>query len=271
MHQSTEEWYMWKFLILLPPIAFLILILILKLVVWESVSIKQLLLRGHILLMVKIFLLPNHFFVFTYSYATTMHSSVYGGAIYSRTAFIFKSIGISHPYSGFHQCPIYFELEPKNSIPFQVLTCEHGTPNSELGFVKQVYPVELLHFPLVTTGQGHGIVPRSSYSIFQQNKWKYVISSIPKYSKSGGKLHRAFLPSAFIKCKPQWDISALCRWPMLNWWTTSELISPTSELISPYSSFPIHLGLVWILLRRSVGVNRGFRSTPPDVTSQKEQ
>ena len=135
--------------------------------------------------------------------ATTMHSSVYGGAIYSRTAFIFKSIGISHPYSGFHQCPIYFELEPKNSIPFQVLTCEHGTPNSELGFVKQVYPVELLHFPLVTTGQGHGIVPRSSYSIFQQNKWKYVISSIPKYSKSGGKLHRAFLPSAFIKCKPQ--------------------------------------------------------------------
>jgi len=137
------------------------------------------------------------------NYALIAGNLVYGGAIYSCTTFIFKSIGISHPYSGFHQCPIYFELEPKNSIPFQVLTCEHGTPNSELGFVKQVYPVELLHFPLVTTGQGHGIVPRSSYSIFQQNKWKYVISSIPKYSKSGGKLHRAFLPSAFIKCKPQ--------------------------------------------------------------------
>ena len=74
MHQSMEEQYMWKFLILLhvPPIAFLILILILKLVVGECVSFKQLLLRDPIL-MVKIFLLPKHFFVFTCSHATTMH------------------------------------------------------------------------------------------------------------------------------------------------------------------------------------------------------
>ena len=41
-----------------------------------------------------------------------------------------------------------------------------------------------------------------------------------------GKTAQSFLPSAFIKCQPQWDVSAPCRWLMFNWWMTSEYLLP---------------------------------------------
>ena len=157
--------------------------------VWECVSFKQLLLRGHIL-----YWWWKYFYclsISSYSHAvmqqlcTDSSSLVYGGAIYSCTTFIFKSIGISHPYSGFHQCPIHFELEPKNSIssdPFQVL----------FNRVRQTSVSRwTAPFPFHHNWQGNGIVPGVVTAFFSNTNGNTSLAQFQSTQK-WGKLHRAF-------------------------------------------------------------------------------
>ena len=96
------------------------------------------------------------------NYAQMAGSSVYGGAIYSCSTevcfTVFGCIKVRSPI-------LHLELEPNDSIssdPFEVLLCEDGNPigntiNPEL--VRQVHAGELLHFPLVASGQGEETIP----------------------------------------------------------------------------------------------------------------
>ena len=155
------------------------------------------------------------------NYAQTAGSSVYGGAIYSCfTEVCINVIGCFKLRSPILQ----LEMEPNDSIssdPFEVLQCEDGNPigntiNPEL--VRQVHPGGLLHFPLVASGQGEETIPAVIIAFFNDTsgKWKYLTGSIPRYSESEENLHRTLLPSAFISCLPQQDISTLCRRSMFN-------------------------------------------------------
>ena len=96
---------------------------------------------------------------FYQNYARTAGSSLYGGAIFNCTTYAYHS-GIKFE-SSTSIPPLYLELEPTSSIssdPFQVFLCEDGTPtDSEL--VRRVYPGELLHFPVVASGQGKETTP----------------------------------------------------------------------------------------------------------------
>ena len=96
---------------------------------------------------------------FYQNYARTAGSSLHGGAIFNCTTYAYHS-GTKYG-SSTSIPPLYLELEPTNSIssdPFQVFLCEDGTPtDSEL--VRRVYPGELLHFPLVASGQGKKTIP----------------------------------------------------------------------------------------------------------------
>ena len=61
------------------------------------------------------------------------------------------------------------DLEPNtvSSDPFQVCMCEYGIPNCNTSeVVRQVYPGELLHFPVVAAGQREGIVPATVRAFF---------------------------------------------------------------------------------------------------------
>ena len=99
------------------------------------------------------------------NYAQIAGSSVYGGAIYSCfTKVCFTLIGCQNLPTPTVSV-LHLELEPNDSIssdPFEVLLCEDGnsignTINPEL--VRQVHPGELLHFPVVASGQGEETIP----------------------------------------------------------------------------------------------------------------
>ena len=90
-------------------------------------------------------------------------SSIYGGSL--------DSCAIGIQYTSTTQTLATFslnwkvlnlDLEPNtvSSDPFQVCMCEYGIPNCNTSeVVRQVYPGELLHFPVVAAGQREGIVP----------------------------------------------------------------------------------------------------------------
>ena len=99
------------------------------------------------------------------NYAQIAGSSVYGGATYScSTKVCFTLIGCQNLPTPTVNV-LHLEMEPNDSIssdPFEVLLCEDGNPigntiNPEL--VRQVHPGELLHFPLVASGQGEETIP----------------------------------------------------------------------------------------------------------------
>ena len=100
-------------------------------------------------------------------------NSVYGGSVDScaiRTSF--QSPTVLMGRLSFKMSVVNLDLEPHSisSDPFQVCICDDGIPNcntSEL--VRQVYPGELLHFPVVAAGQGNGIIP-SVVAAFFSNK-----------------------------------------------------------------------------------------------------
>ena len=95
-------------------------------------------------------------------YAQIAGSSVYGGAIFNCEVQVRNSIA-KIPELIFQAFD--FEMEPNNSAssdPFKVLLCKDGTPNgntSNSELVRRVYPGELLHFPLVASGQGKETIP----------------------------------------------------------------------------------------------------------------
>ena len=96
------------------------------------------------------------------NHAQIAGSSVYGGAIYNCIVQVWSLNTIFYEliFEAFD-----FEMEPNNSAssdPFKVLLCKDGTPNgntSNSELVRRVYPGELLHFPLVASGQGEETIP----------------------------------------------------------------------------------------------------------------
>ena len=104
--------------------------------------------------------------------AQTAGNSVYGGSLDSCAIRIsFQSPTVTGRVF-FKMSVVNLDLEPNSisSDPFQVCICDNEIPNcnsSEL--VRQVYPGELLHFPVVAAGQGNGIVP-SVVAAFFSNK-----------------------------------------------------------------------------------------------------
>ena len=90
-------------------------------------------------------------------------NSVYGGSLDScAIRIVYKSSTLLLGRLSFKLSVVNLDLEPNSvsSHPFQVCICDDGIPNcntSEL--VRQVYPGELLHFPVVAAGQGNGIIP----------------------------------------------------------------------------------------------------------------
>ena len=89
-------------------------------------------------------------------------SAVYGGSLencFSQVCFS------SAEYEGVLLVDFFaqnLDLESTGSIssdPFQECTCEDRIPNCNISeLTRQVYPGELLHFPVVAAGQGNGIV-----------------------------------------------------------------------------------------------------------------
>ena len=96
------------------------------------------------------------------NHAQIAGGSVYGGTIYNCAVHV-RSLNTIVRESIFQA--FEFEMEPKNSIssdPFKVLLCKDGTPNgntSNSELVRRVYPGELLHFPLVASGQREETIP----------------------------------------------------------------------------------------------------------------
>ena len=101
-------------------------------------------------------------------------SAVYGGSIDNCTVHIEYSD--SGRYSLFDPSidVLNMELQQEpNSIssdPLQVCMCEDGIVNcSTLEFIRQVYPGEQFHFPVVATGQRDGVVPAVVRAFFSDS------------------------------------------------------------------------------------------------------
>jgi len=113
-------------------------------------------------------------------------SSIYGGSLDSCTInveYTTSTVQQSLSILSLNWNELNLDLEPNSisSDPFQVCMCEDEIPNcntSEL--VRQVYPGELLHFPVVATGQRDGIVPAVIKASFS-NKFKHGNTSLAQF------------------------------------------------------------------------------------------
>ena len=95
------------------------------------------------------------------NYAQIAGSAVYGGVLNACTMEVYDEIG---DQTSTYTSLFYLELEADSisSDPYRVLLCEDGIPNlntSNSELVSQVYPGELLHFPVVAAGQGEDTTP----------------------------------------------------------------------------------------------------------------
>ena len=90
-------------------------------------------------------------------------SSIYGGSLDSCHINIkYTTTNVKQAIVPLNWNVLNLELEPNSvsSNPFQVFLCENGIPDySSSELARQVYPGELLHFPVVAAGQRDGIVP----------------------------------------------------------------------------------------------------------------
>ena len=105
----------------------------------------------------------NHFDIHMYlcnNYAKIAGSAVYGGSIGNCSMEVFYTRGGNFVSSEPHQYLLDLVVEPANSTssePYQVYSCKDGILDRETELFRQVYPGELLHFPVVAAGEN---VPR---------------------------------------------------------------------------------------------------------------
>jgi len=98
-------------------------------------------------------------------------SAIYGGYIDNCVVHLEYSSSRTHLLFDAPIDVLNMEIQQEpNSIssnPLQVCMCEDGIPNcSTREFNRQVYPGELLHFPVVATGQRGGVVPAVVQAFF---------------------------------------------------------------------------------------------------------
>ena len=94
------------------------------------------------------------------NHANIAGSAVYGGSVDGCVMEVYYTLG-REIFSNAHQ--LYLELEPNSisSDPFAVGLCRDGTLAKNTSKLStQIYPGELLHFPVLAAGQGDDVVPR---------------------------------------------------------------------------------------------------------------
>ena len=114
------------------------------------------------------------------NHAQIARSAVYGGVLNSCIMEIRYDTGGQTVSNG---SLLYLDLEVDSvsSDPYKVLLCEDGIPNlntSNSELVRQVYPGELLHFPVVAAGQGEDTTPAVIRALFND---PYGIASLAQF------------------------------------------------------------------------------------------
>ena len=95
------------------------------------------------------------------NYAQIAGSAVYGGALKGCIMEMHHEMGGVSTTNG-SLLYLKLEVDSVSSDPYKVLLCEAGIPNfntSNSELIRQVYPGELLHFPVVAAGQGEETTP----------------------------------------------------------------------------------------------------------------
>ena len=111
------------------------------------------------------------YLTFHANYAQIAGSAVYGGVLNGCIMELYYKTGGQTVSS---QPLLYLQLEADSisSDPFKVLLCEDGIPNlntSTSELVRQVHPGELLHFPVVASGQGEDTTPAVIRAFFNDS------------------------------------------------------------------------------------------------------
>ena len=101
-------------------------------------------------------------------------SAIYGGSIDNCMVHIEYSDGridrLFDPFIDVLNMELQQELNSISSDPLQVCRCKDGIANCcSLEITNEVYPGELLHFPVVATGQRDGVVPAVVRAFFAES------------------------------------------------------------------------------------------------------